>query len=99
MLSAQMRELLRRADVLGIESDIIEKGRRLNAQTVVRMERRRELAQFASSTDLEELENQVRSVALPLIDPPSGSVSLCRLNEQKMRVYKKLPSFLTSIGS
>ena len=70
MLSAQMRELLRRADVLGIESDIIEKGRRLNAQTVVRMDRRRELAQFASSADLEELENQVRSVALPLIDPP-----------------------------
>ena len=59
VLAAKMRELLRRADVLGIESDVIEKGRRLNAQTVVRLERRRELAQLAMSADLEELETQV----------------------------------------
>jgi myosin-5 len=59
VLTARMHELLRRADVLGIDSDVIDKGRRLNAQTVVKMQRRRELAQFAASTDLDELETQV----------------------------------------
>ena len=55
-----MRELLRKCDALGIETDIVEKGKRLNSLTVLKMQRRQELAQFASSTDLDELETQVR---------------------------------------
>ena len=61
-----MRELLRKCDALGIETDIVEKGRRLNSLTVLKMQRRQELAQFASSTDLDELETQVRKILLRL---------------------------------
>ena len=99
-----MRELLRHADALGIESDTIEKGRRLNAQTVVRMDRRRDLAQLATSTDLEELETQVRpyiawhrSPSPPL--PPRTELPLRRLTGPKTRACRTPPSFLTSTGS
>jgi len=61
-----MRELLRKCDALGIETDIVEKGKRLNSLTVLKMQRRQELAQFASSTDLDELETQVRKILLRL---------------------------------
>jgi hypothetical protein len=54
-----MHELLRKCDALGIETDIIERGKRLHALTVVKTQRRLELAQFALSTDLDELETQV----------------------------------------
>ena len=57
-----MHELLRKCDALGIETDIIDKGKRLNALTVIKMQRRLELAQFASSTDLDELEAQVSNL-------------------------------------
>jgi hypothetical protein len=55
-----MHELLRKCDALGIETDIVERGKRLHSLTVLKMQRRQELAQFASSTDLDELETQVR---------------------------------------
>ena len=61
-----MRELLRKCDALGIETDIVERGKRLNSLTVLKMQRRQELAQFASSTDLDELETQVRKILLRL---------------------------------
>jgi len=56
-----MHELLRKCDALGIDTDIIERGKRLHALTVLKMQRRLELAQFASSTELDELEIQVSS--------------------------------------
>jgi hypothetical protein len=64
VLSAQMSEILRKCEALGIESDIIDKGKRLNALTVLKMQRRMELAQLASSTDLDELEAHVRNVCV-----------------------------------
>jgi hypothetical protein len=57
-----MNEVLRKCEALGIESDIIDRGKRLNVFTVLKMQRRIELAQLATSTDLDELEAQVRSV-------------------------------------
>ena len=66
ILSAQMSEVLRKCDALGIESDIIDRGKRLNALTVLKMQRRIELAQLASSTDLDELEHHVRNVVFQL---------------------------------
>jgi hypothetical protein len=66
ILSAQMSEVLRKCDALGIESDIIDRGKRLNALTVLKMQRRIELAQLASSTDLDELEQHVRNVVVQL---------------------------------
>lgn len=61
-----MHELLRKCDALGIETDIVERGKRLHSLTVLKMKRRQELAQFASSTDLDELETQVRKLLLRL---------------------------------
>jgi hypothetical protein len=61
-----MHELLRKCDALGIETDIVERGKRLHSLTVLKMQRRQELAQFASSTDLDELETQVRKLLLRL---------------------------------
>ncbi len=59
VLTARMHELLRKCDALGIETDIIERGKRLHALTVVKTQRRLELAQYATSIDLDELEAQV----------------------------------------
>jgi hypothetical protein len=87
-----MSEVLRKCEALGIESDIIDRGKRLNALTVLKMQRRIELAQLASSTDLDELETQVINVYFIDAFFVCRTPTIFRLNEPRMKTFKRLPS-------